>query len=201
MPTPIVTEDFVRLFFSSRDLQSRSHIYYADLDLDDLGVVKNTGQTGLKLGKPGSFDDSGVMPSSISKVNDEIFLYYIGWNKSDVVPYRLAIGLAKMDGNLSIFEKYSEGPIIDRSTSNPFFVTTPNVTQNGSDYEMLYSKGYEWQLENQQMESNYLVSRAESSDGVSWKNFKNLDLPNSKNACIARPSNSKITLSILRDPH
>src|SRR4051794_23104034 len=48
----------------------------------------------LSLGDPGTFDDSGVMPAWLIDDGDLVRLYYVGWNVSATVPYRLAIGLA-----------------------------------------------------------------------------------------------------------
>ena len=45
---------------------------------------------GLYPGKMGEFDDSGVMPSSVVRINtNKIYLYYIGWNLGVTVPLEI----------------------------------------------------------------------------------------------------------------
>ena len=46
----------------------------------------------ISLGEPGTFDDSGVMPSWLIPDGDTLRLYYVGWNVIGTVPYRLSIG-------------------------------------------------------------------------------------------------------------
>jgi hypothetical protein len=186
MPTPVLIGDVIRVFFSSRDIKSRSHIYFVDLDSKTLRKVGQLGKPGIELGNYGTFDEDGVMPSSLIQVEGEWFFYYIGWSRPRSTPYSLAIGLA-IGSTLDTFIKYSQGPLIDKSVSNPLFATTPSVSHDGRQYEMYYSKGYDWQEHEEKLESKYLVSHASSKDGKAWSQFKNVDLPGSAESCFARP--------------
>jgi hypothetical protein len=186
MPTPVLMGEVVRVFFSSRDMDSRSSIYFADLDTRTLRNIGQVGTLGIELGGYGSFDEDGVMPSSLVEIGGKWHLYYIGWSRPRSTPYSLAIGLA-IGSSLDNFNKYSKGPLIDKSISNPFFSTTPSVRFDGRQFEMFYSKGHEWQTYKEKQESKYLISRATSKDGVTWNNFKDINLPNSIESCFARP--------------
>jgi hypothetical protein len=186
MPTPVQIGDIIRVFFSSRDIESRSHIYFIDLDSKTLRKVGQLGKPGIELGTYGAFDEDGVMPSSLIQVGGEWLFYYIGWSRPRSTPYSLAIGLA-IGSSLDTFIKYSKGPLIDKSVSNPFFATTPSVSYDGRQYEMYYSKGYDWQEYEEKLESKYLISRATSEDGKTWSQFKDVDLPGSSGSCFARP--------------
>jgi len=186
MPTPVLMGDFIRVFFSSRDNNSKSHIYSVDLDAKTLRKVGQLREPGIGLGSYGTFDEDGVMPSSLIQVDGEWFFYYIGWSRPRSTPYSLAIGLA-IGSSLDSFIKYSEGPLIDKSVSNPFFATTPSVRYDGRQYEMFYSKGYDWHLYNEKLESRYLISRATSRDGITWSQFTDVDLPGISESCFARP--------------
>jgi hypothetical protein len=187
MPTPVLFGERVRVFFSSRNSSHQSMIHFADLDVDNSFFTLNSGKLDLQLGPPGSFDEDGQMPSSIQKIGTDWFMYYIGWNRSVSVPYRLSIGLAKSE-DLNCFEKFSEGPVLDRSINNPIFVTTPSVTFENNKFQMFYSKGNLWKKDGNSYESRYSVAYAESGDGVTWENFRDLDFGDDQNFCIARPT-------------
>ncbi len=71
------------------------------------------------LGRPGTFDDSGIMPSWIVTQENKKYLYYIGWNVEVSVPYHLAIGLAVSDDGGQTFQKISQGPILIVPLTSP----------------------------------------------------------------------------------
>lgn len=187
MPTPVVMNDLVRVFFSNRDHSSKSTIHFVDLNINELFVVRKTGKLNLELGLPGSFDDAGQMPSCINKIGEKWFMYYVGWNQALNVPYRLSIGLAESQ-DLTRFKKFSEGPILDRSIDNPFFVTTPSVNLVDNKFQMFYSRGNQWKQDGTAFESRYSVAHAESQDGITWGNFRTLDFGDPEYFCIARPT-------------
>lgn len=187
MPTPVWYGKHIRVYFSNRNSERKSKTHFADLDPNDMSKVMDYGISSIPLGPPGSFDDCGIMASSILNIHGNWFLYYVGWNQTLNVPYHLSIGLAKGSSNLSHLEKISVGPIIDRSILNPYFVTTPHVQFIDNKFEMYFSKGTGWLINEGNIESKYSVSRTESADGVNWSNFTEINLPNSNQTCIARP--------------
>ncbi|WP_245213935.1 hypothetical protein [Rhodoferax sp. AJA081-3] len=90
-------------FYSSRDTHNLSRIGRLDVDAKDPSkIMARHDAPVMELGEPGTFDDSGMMPSSIVKVGDRIFLYYIGWNVRNTVPYHNSVGLAVSDDGASL---------------------------------------------------------------------------------------------------
>ena len=88
-------EGVLRIYFGTRDQEGRSQTSYIEVDADQPeNVLYIHDQPILALGKPGSFDDRGIMPSWIVNYQNKKLLYYIGWNVSVSVPYHLSIGLA-----------------------------------------------------------------------------------------------------------
>lgn len=123
----------------------------------------------VSLGEPGTFDDSGVMPSWLVEDGDTLRLYYIGWNVAAPVPYRVSIGLAISHDRGVSFQRYSAGPLIDRSVQEPFFVTTPCVRKEGNCWRMWYASCTGWSEIAGRWEPAYHVKYAESGDGLDWK--------------------------------
>src|SRR5262249_18143285 len=121
----------------------------------------------LPLGRQGTFDDSGIMPSWLVTTETRKYLYYVGWNREVSVPYLVSIGLAVSDDGHG-FEKISEGPIYDRSTYEPFFATNPCVVREGMTWRMWYASCTKWEVINDHPEPFYNIKYAESLDGMIW---------------------------------
>jgi hypothetical protein len=123
----------------------------------------------LSLGEPGTFDDSGVMPSWLVENGDELWLYYIGWNVSSTVPYRLSIGLSISRDGGATFGRHSQGPVLDRNVYEPYFVTTPCVFRGRDLWRMWYVSCTGWSEIGGRLEPAYHVKYAESRDGIAWE--------------------------------
>ncbi len=166
---PVVEEarpGVLRIYLGTRDKNGQSQVSFIEVDArEPEKVLYIHNQPILPLGRPGTFDDSGIMPSWIVNHENKKYLYYIGWNVKVSVPYHLAIGLAISDDGGQNFHKISEGPILDRSFDEPFFNTAPCVMVEDGRWRMWYVSCTEWQ----EFEPRYHVKYAESSDGISWQ--------------------------------
>lgn len=157
------------VFFAARDSQGRSRPTYIEVDGNDPTRVRYIHDRPiLPLGALGTFDDSGIMPSWIVENQGTKYLYYIGWNPQVTVSYRLAIGLAISTDGGRTYQKYSDGPILDRDVSEPFFNTAPCVLLDGSTWRMWYVSCTGWKMINEWPEPLYHVKYAESKDGYHW---------------------------------
>ncbi|MCI3938002.1 hypothetical protein MQX03_12390 [Chryseobacterium aahli] len=163
-------EDYFRVYFSSRNEYGKSLPYYIDCIVKD-GIIELKGRVIgpiLELGSLGTFDDSGIMPSSLIRKDDKIFMYYIGWNPQITVSYRLSIGLAVSNDNGETFQRISDGPICDRSKEEPYFNTAPYVIIDNNVWKMWYISCTGWEIINDYPEPSYHVKYADSQDGITW---------------------------------
>ena len=184
-----VHDDRLRIYFGTRDKQGRSYPGYIEVEArDPQKILYVHDKPILPLGKLGTFDDSGIMPSWIVNVGQTKYLYYIAWNPQVTVSYRVSIGLAISEDGGKTFEKYSEGPICDRETDEPYFNTAPCVLIDGDEWRMWYVSCTGWEVINGWPEPYYHVKYAESSDGISWRrtNVVCIDYEDS-NSAIGRP--------------
>lgn len=166
-----VEENTFRIYFSSRNENGKSLPYYVTANISDGNIQTIGAPVGplLNLGKLGTFDDSGIMPSCLIKENDRLFMYYIGWNPQTTVSYRLSIGLAISYDDGLTFERYSEGPICDRNLEEPYFNTAPYVIKENNVWKMWYISCTGWEIINNYPEPSYHIKYAESEDGINWK--------------------------------
>jgi len=165
-----INEEVLRIYFSTRDDEGRSLPTYIEVEADNpRNILYIHPEPILPLGRPGTFDDSGIMPFSIVNRANEKRLYYVGWNRRATVPYHQAIGLAvSTDGGRS-YTRHSEGPVCDRSVNEPFFCTAPCVMVQNDRWKMWYVSCTHWEIIDGQAEPLYLVKYAESSDGIDWE--------------------------------
>lgn len=165
-----IEKNIFRIYFSSRNENGKSLPYYIDAIISE-GNIKLTGEVVgpiLELGRLGSFDDSGIMPSCLIKNKNQLYMYYIGWNPQVTVSYRLSIGLAISDDNGLSFKRYSEGPICDRNINEPYFNTAPFVIIENNIWKMWYISCTGWEMINNYPEPSYHIKYAESNDGINW---------------------------------
>src|ERR1044071_6047520 len=122
----------LRIYIGVRDQEGRSLTTFIDvLANNPRQILYVHDKPILPLGKLGTFDDNGIMPSWIVNYGQKKYLYYIGWNPQVTVSYRLSIGLAISEDDGQSFAKYSEGPIFDRDIDEPYFKTAPCVIHDG----------------------------------------------------------------------
>ena len=117
-----------RIYFGTRDEMNRNRIGYIEVEAGNpANVLYEHDAPVLDLGRLGTFDDCGVMPSWILNHDGKKYLYYIGWTVRTTIPYHNSIGLAiSTDGGRS-FERFSEGPLFGETYLEPFFTGTSCV--------------------------------------------------------------------------
>ncbi|HVX25470.1 MAG TPA: hypothetical protein VHB70_03955 [Parafilimonas sp.] len=160
----------LRIYFSSRNTHGKSLPFFVDVDLKDPSKLKYVQRKPLmELGRLGTFDDSGIMPSCIVESDGSLYMYYIGWNPQITVSYRLSIGLAISRDGGETFLRYSIGPICDRNIDEPYFNTAPFVLKEEDTWRMWYISCTDWKIINNYPEPVYHIKYAESNDGINWR--------------------------------
>ena len=92
--------------------------------------------------RTGTFDEHGIIPSYLIKVNGKIYFYYAGWSQAKSVPYKNFTGLAVSNDKGLTFKKISSGPCFPMDISNPLSATGPAIYIEGK-WQAIYSTGTE----------------------------------------------------------
>jgi hypothetical protein len=165
-----VNSDVLRLYFSSRDSDDRPLPTYIDVDIHNPSrVLFINDKPLLELGRPGTFDDSGITPTCILDHKNGPLLYYVGWKRRRVnVTIEPSIGLARFDQSGEILERVFEGPILAQDINHPILVAAPFVLHDDGKLKMWYCSGTEWKICEGGPEMIYRVCYAESEDGFHW---------------------------------
>lgn len=169
-PTPLVLDDRIRVLFAARNAAGMSFPAYADLDLQDpTRVLSIEPSAVLAPGAPGTFDDEGIMPSTIVRDGGRILLYYSGWNRRHSIPYHNSTGLAESVDVGRTFRRLYEGPVLDRTPEEPYLAVTPSVLVEDGLWRIWYVSGLRWERIGGRFEPVYVIKSATSRDGVRWE--------------------------------
>jgi hypothetical protein len=127
LPVVDVYPDHYKIYYSTRDKQGRSKPRVSSFT-KNLVIISDY-PVDIPLGKPGSFDADGVMPSSIYTRDEDgwKFMYYVGWSKRVDVPYWNSMGVViSEDGGVN-WRKCSEGPYLASNPLETGFIGTVEI--------------------------------------------------------------------------
>ena len=197
-PQALVFEDYVRIYFSTRQRDPKngkflSHIAYADFDKNFEKVLRISDKPIISLGGLGCFDEHGIFPFSPTKVGDKIYAYTCGWSRRVSVSVETSTGLAFSDDGGNTFKKYGTGPILTSSLHEPVLVGDSFVRQYNGLFHMWYIFGTGW-LEADDSEPPariYKIGYAVSKDGINWNKKEGKEIIENvlgENECQALPT-------------
>jgi predicted GH43/DUF377 family glycosyl hydrolase len=170
LPVPLrLNDDVIRIYCAFRADKNISRIGYVDVSADNpKNIIGVSPKPVLNIGKPGTFDDNGVIPVCAMRRDDTIYLYYGGFQLGGQVPYFLFSGLAISHDGGESFERYQQAPIIGHTDKETFFRTAPFIIHEGALWKMWYIAGSRWVEHNGKKLPHYNVKYLESNDGLTW---------------------------------
>jgi hypothetical protein len=191
LPAPYhLAGDIFRFFYSCRDAENRSHAGWVDVEVSERPRIHDISREPvLAPGEDGAFDDSGIGVGCVIEAEGRFSLYYMGWNLGIRSPWRNAIGLALSRTAQEPFERFSPGPILDRSPEDPYTLSYPCVLLLGpGDWRMWYGSNLAPAVGNADMQ--HVIKQARSVDGVRWTRNGNtvVGFANEAEYALARPS-------------
>lgn len=192
LPTPILVDNKLRIFIGFCDEKNVGRIGYVDVNPQDPSeIIEVSEKPVLDIGRKGCFDDNGVVPISILRKEDEIYLYYIGFQLGVQIPYYMFGGLAISKDNGHTFERYSESPILDRCFDEVYARCGINVIYDQGKYKMWYigSNHDGWTMSAGKLKPLYIMKYTESDDGIHWNNepIQCMDYKNADEHGFGRP--------------
>ncbi len=170
IPTALVMKDKVRIYFATRPERGLSLTTFLDVSRDDpRKILYLHDKPILELGSAGTFDEHGLMPSSVCEHDGQIRLYYGGWSRRTSVPYSNWTGLAISEDGGTTFRKAFEGPVVDRTPHEIYSATACYVVRFKDEWRMWYASGTDWIRVNDRFEECYVIKHGRSEDGITWE--------------------------------
>jgi hypothetical protein len=174
LPTAeLLSNDIIRVYFAALDHQDFGRVGYVDLDAQNpLKVLKVAREPILDLGEAGLFDDSGVNPLCVIPVDTKRYMYYIGWQRSNRVPYLLFTGLA-VDSGDGVWRKAQRVPVLPPTHEQPFLRSAISVIRDDGIFKGWHISGINWFTLNGKLLPRYVIRYATSKDGIVWTSYDN----------------------------
>lgn len=141
-PTPIVIGDIIRVFVGLRDCNGVGRVGYVDVEAQNpSNIIAVKDKPCLDIGEKGCFDDNGVVPCAITKVGNQLYLFYAGYNIGYHVRMTIFSGLAVSDDNGETFRRYSKVPIMERTENETLFRVIHTALKEEHEWKMYYGAG------------------------------------------------------------
>lgn len=171
IPTPVrLNEDVIRVFVTFCDAKGIGRPGYVDVSANNpLNVLSVSQQPLLDLGKPGTFDENGMLTCAVIHLGyGKMHMYYAGFEIGTKIRYRLLTGLAISKDGGNSFSRYAPTPVLDRSASEIYFRGGPYCLYASQHFRLWYVAGSEWIDLNGKSMPIYDIRYLESDDGIHW---------------------------------
>ncbi len=175
LPTPYFIEHLgvIRVFYATTCANKFGRLAFVDINSErPFEIVNKSEGFVLDIGNDGAFDDCGVNPSSIIKIENRYFLYYAGYQRHFKTPYSILSGVA-VSNDLTSFSRLKNTPILERTNDELSLRSAPSVIRLGTRFYMVYVSDLGWQeiggsLFKDKRMPTYCLRSAVSSDGINW---------------------------------
>lgn len=182
------------IFVTGRDHQNRSNIGRARIDiLNPCHIIEMSDEAVFSPGTPGAFDENGVSYPWFVATGGNLMMYYVGWMKSETVPYKVNVGLAAQKDKDS-FIRYSESPVLTKNDEDYHGTGSVCVLKENDQWKMWYTSFVSWEKCKNKLRYRYFIKYAESDDGIAWRRNNNIciNFKDDEEIAICRPSVLKI---------
>lgn len=157
----------IRIWGGVRDASGVSRIKYIDVREDNPSAIIEIGDApSLDVGKPGCFDDNGVILGDIIDVNNKLYLYYVGFQLVQKVKFLAFSGLAVSSDQGKHFERFSEAPVLDRTTTGRYGRCIHTVLFDEGKFKCWYAVINDWRVIKGIPYPVYNIWYVESDDGI-----------------------------------
>jgi predicted GH43/DUF377 family glycosyl hydrolase len=190
IPTVLVMEDRLRVYFATRPRNDLTQTTFLDLDKKDPKRILYVHEKPiLESGRRGMFDNHGIMPNFVKLSEGKVWLYYVGWYRGSSIPYHNAIGLAISEDGGTTFKKLFEAPILDRTPLEPYSMGSIYIVEEKHLQHMFYTYVFDWLTRNDKLEPIYHIRHAVSENGIEWTKTNRICIKEKReNEAVARPS-------------
>lgn len=177
-PTAILKDDkTIRIYIGCWQEGPLSRIGYVDVAADNPAQVLGWSEVPLvDIGGPGTFDEAGVFPAHVTKLEDgRVYLYYTGFQHSVApeVDHFNFCGLAVSDDGGDTFTKVSKAPVLDRADEGLHVRAGVSVVEDkaadGAEvFRCVYSAGSGFSSVGGKLRPYYEVFYQDSADGIQF---------------------------------
>lgn len=151
VPVPyLLNESVIRIYLTMCDERNVGRIGWVDVSAENpseiLGYSK---EPIIDVGMPGTYDDNGVVTSSILEHDGKLYLYFSGYELSTKIPYKIFCGVAESADGGHSFKKLNAASILPALDEELFNRCAPYVREQNGKFRMYYlgDAGNMWRLD------------------------------------------------------
>lgn len=140
VPTPFrLDKDTIRLYVTMCDAANVGRLGYVDVSVEDPNIILGYSKSPiLDVGEPGTFDDNGVVTSSIYEENGKLYLYYSGYELCVKIPYRIFCGVAISDDGGQTFHRMRKASLLLPIDTELYNRCQPYILKMDGGYRVFY---------------------------------------------------------------
>lgn len=166
----LMNDDVIRVYSSFRDSVGVGRIGFVDVDARDPSKILNISEKPvLDIGLPGMFDDNGVILGDIIRVDDKVYMYYVGFQLVKKAKFLAYSGLAISRDGGNVFTRHSQAPILDRADEGTYIRAIHSVIQENGIFKIWYAVGNGWERIDDVDYPQYDINYQESDNGIDFK--------------------------------
>lgn len=169
-PTPfLIKENVIRVYASFRDEDGVGRIGYVDVNANNPSeILKISKAPVLDIGVDGMFDDNGVILGDLVRVEDEIYMYYVGFQLVNKAKFLAYTGLAISSDQGETFVRYKSTPVLDRGANATCFNAIHTIMVEDGKFKAWCGSGSLWKVINGVSYPSYNTKYYESTDGFKF---------------------------------
>lgn len=185
----IINQETLRIYYYSMDRNMDGRISYFDVSAQDpSNILFDKKEFILDIGEKGTFDDCGVCPSTILSIGEKKYLYYLGVQRAEKVPYLYFAGVCQILNNDKLI-RLNQIPVLDRTKIEPFTRSATTIIKDKNSYLMIYVSAFSWFNWNGKLCPKYILRSIRSKDGLTWngESEKVIEFENKSEFGFGRP--------------
>ena len=168
-PTPLLLSDVIRLFVGFRDGAGRSSVAFIDVDAEQPARVRRVADVpALAPGRPGGFDQDGVVPCAVVRCGTVLRLYYAGYERGRDVRFRVFGGVAESDDDGETFTRVLETPVTPATPGESLFRVIHSIRRHGDGWRAWYGGGDGFIAGGDSTRPVYDIRCMDSADGITF---------------------------------
>lgn len=170
-PTPILLNPHtIRIYAGIRDKNGIGRIGFIDVDSNNpKRILRISAKPVLNVGKPGTFDDNGVILGDVIRYRNVMRMYYVGFQHVQKVKFLAFSGLAISRDNGKSFKRVSDTPVLDRAPDEFYMRAIHSVIKERGVWKIWYGAGNSWEIIKGRPYPKYSIFYNESRDGIHFK--------------------------------
>ena len=166
----VLNPNVIRVYCSFRDVDGVGRIGFVDVDSENpIQIIQVSSRPVLDVGAPGMFDDNGLILGDVIEVDNQVFMYFVGFQLVKKVKFLAFSGLAVSSDGGESFARVNSTPVLDRSVEGSVIRAIHSVSYDNDKFRVWYAVGSDWEDIDGRPFPRYSINYQESLSGMDFQ--------------------------------